>query len=223
MTDNTVTVPKRLLKDDAYDRIKRMIIEGALRPGELLSERKLGKSLGISGSPVRAAIERLGMEGLVCVSPQRGTFVLDLSFTEITEQFEFRMVLEPHIAAKLSGKLTDEQSKQLRKQLSEQRKSAGEKKRNLIRDVELDMEFHLLLCEYFGNREMTSTMLRMQDKITRAVLAVNWRHENRLPDSIREHASIAKAIIEGDSKAASQRMKEHLEFGRNFLISGGRD
>jgi DNA-binding GntR family transcriptional regulator len=212
--------PKRLLKDDAYQSIKRMIIVGNLPPGELLSERKLSRALGISGSPVRAAIERLGVEGFVCISPQRGTFVLDLSINEIAELFEFRIVIESYIARRLAGDLNDEQVEQLRRQLAEQRSSAAAEHRDLTRDVELDMQFHLMLCRFFGNQEMAASLHRLRDKTTRAVLAVNWRHDERLPVSIYEHTAIADAIIQGDGRLAEKRMKEHLEFGRDFLMSG---
>lgn len=219
MSDVTPST-KRLLKDDAYDNIKRMIIVGELPPGELLSERKLSRALGISGSPVRAAIERLGMEGLVCISPQRGTFVLDLSVDEIAELFEVRTVIESYIAGRLAGRLNPDQVDRLRTQLADQSTSAAEEQRELIRDVELDMQFHLLLSRIFGNREMSATLLRMRDKTTRAILAVTWNHDERVPVSISEHAGIAEAIISGNGPLATSRMAKHLEYGRDFLLAG---
>src|SRR5262249_52042289 len=77
-----------LLKDRAYDEIKRYILNNDFPPGTFLAERQLAAQLGMSKTPVKAALERLELEGLICVSPQQGIVVRDLSVQEIADQYE---------------------------------------------------------------------------------------------------------------------------------------
>lgn len=224
MSNATTAVRRsRSLKEKAYHRLKRMIVDGGLKPGAFLSERQLGKTLGVSGSPVRAAIERLKAEGLLSVSPQRGTIVRELSFNEIADQFEFRAVIESYIAEKLAGNLSDAQKEQLQHQLDQQEAAATAVAPDVMQNVELDAEFHILLCKFLGNSEMLSSLLRIRDRMKQAILRVNWGHEERLPNSYREHLAIANAVFQGDGRRAAREMQQHLKYGRSFLLSNGRD
>ncbi len=219
----TIGQRRQSLKESAYERLKQMIVDGGIEAGSLISERQLGKALGVSGSPVRSAIERLKAEGLVSVSPQRGTVVRELSFTEIADQFEFRSVIESYIAGRLAGNINDVQVAQLKCHLAKQESAALAPDADVMLNVELDAEFHLLLCEFLGNSEMMTSLLRIRDRMKQAILRVNWRHEERLPDSFREHVAIAEAILNGDGASAEEEMRKHLKYGKSFLLSNGRE
>ncbi len=147
----------------------------------------------------------------------------DLSFAEIADQFEFRTVIETYIVGKLADNLNSRQITQLEQQLERQRKAAMAKRPSILRNVELDMEFHLLLCEYLGNQQMESALHQIRDKMKVVILRVNWQRDERLPVSYQEHKKIAEWIISGDARRAAKAMKEHLEYGRDFLLSGGRE
>jgi DNA-binding GntR family transcriptional regulator len=92
-----------LLKEQAYQQLKQMLVDGTYVPGTFLSERRLAEQLGMSKTPVRAALERVEAEGYVTVSPQQGIVVRELSLREIKEHFEIRMALETHIVRRLAG------------------------------------------------------------------------------------------------------------------------
>ena len=79
-----------LLKERAYDEIKRLILTGELNPGTFLAERQLAARLGMSKTPVRSALERLESEGFISISPQQGAIIRDLSLDEIADQYEIR-------------------------------------------------------------------------------------------------------------------------------------
>ena len=88
-----------LLKERAYDEIKRMVLTGELNPGTFLAERQLAARLGMSKTPVRSALERLESEGFIRISPQQGAIIRDLSLDEITDQYEIRTALETFVRA----------------------------------------------------------------------------------------------------------------------------
>src|SRR5262245_19915412 len=98
-----------LLKERAYAEIKRRIVRGDYNAQTFLAERQLADGLGMSKTPVRAALERLEQEGLVTISPQQGIIVRDLSVHEIADQYEMRIALETYVARTVAGRLTPAQ------------------------------------------------------------------------------------------------------------------
>lgn len=206
-----------LLKDQAYRALKERILAGGYRPGAFLSERQLADALAMSQTPIRAAVDRLEAEGLLAVSPQQGIMVKDLSIHEIADQFEIRGLLEPFVLRHLAGRLTREQLDRLEENLAAQKTAT--RKRQVDRIVELDAGFHLLFCEYHGNREILRVMEQLRDKIHRIIHRVSTQNPERLAASYEEHRGIADAVIAGDPELAARRIEQHLEFGKQFLLS----
>src|SRR5580700_8790566 len=87
---------RSFLKDRAYERIKSRLLNNDYPPGTFLSERQLAENLGMSKTPVKAALERLESEGLIAVSPQQGIVVRELSVHEIADLYEIRAALESY-------------------------------------------------------------------------------------------------------------------------------
>src|SRR5437879_11262961 len=84
-----------------YDRLKQLILEGELAPGEPLVERTLADRLSVSRTPVREAIFRLEREGLVEAVDGKGAFVASYAIDDLIEIYQIREGLEP-LAARLS-------------------------------------------------------------------------------------------------------------------------
>ena len=206
-----------LLKDRAYSELKRLIQDVTFEPGAFLSERQLAGQLGMSKTPVKAALERLEMEGFIAVSPQQGIVVRELSVHEVADQFEIRVALESHVLRSVAGRLTDEQASVLTASIRQQKQAA--KRRDVAGLVALDAEFHMLFCEFHGNREITRVMSQLQEKIHRVIGRVFQQLPERLVSSCEEHAAIVDAVLAGDADLAAQRMEEHLDYGRQFLLA----
>jgi DNA-binding GntR family transcriptional regulator len=85
-----------------YDEIKKMIIDGDLRPGDELRERDLAEKLGVSRVPVREALPMLERAGLAQLSPRRTARVTEITESDVTDHFELRIALEP-LAARLAA------------------------------------------------------------------------------------------------------------------------
>ena len=91
------------LKEAVYQRLKESIIRGEISPGSKLVETQISQKLGVSRTPLREAISRLGQEGLLEVVPRHGTFVRKQSVNEILESLEIREALEG-LAARLAAR-----------------------------------------------------------------------------------------------------------------------
>jgi DNA-binding GntR family transcriptional regulator len=206
-----------LLKERAYQEIKRRVLSGAYAPGSFLAERQLAEQLGMSKTPVKAALERLEHEGFITVSPQQGIVVRELVLREIADQYEIRAALETFTVRAVAGKLTPERAARLRANLKAQERIRG--KGEVVRAVELDAEFHALFAEFLGNQEILRVTLQLREKMQRVITAVFQLNPGRIDSSYDEHRAIAEAVIRGDGAEAARLAERHLEIGKRFLLS----
>ncbi|WP_219835485.1 GntR family transcriptional regulator [Paenibacillus sp. R14(2021)] len=95
------------LRDKAFQTIKGHIVHGDWAGGTFLSEKFLSELLGMSKTPIRSALDRLEMMGLVKLSPKQGVFVQELSLKKILEFYELRLSLETYAARKLTGRMDE--------------------------------------------------------------------------------------------------------------------
>lgn len=211
------TQEKGLLKERAYVEIKQRIQTGQFSPGAFLSERQLTALLGMSKTPIKAALERLEQEGFVGVSPKQGIVVRELSISEVADQFELRKALETYVVRAISGNLDERQVRTIERNLVEQGSAA--KRGRIGKSVELDAEFHLLLCEAFGNRAILECLTQHRSKMHRVIFQVSSKVPGRLAQAVREHEGIFAAIRSGQADEAARLLEQHLEFGRQFLLS----
>ena len=208
-----------LLKERAFEEIKALIQSGEMSPQSTLSERQLETRLGMSKTPIRAALENLESQGLVTVSPQRGIFVRELSAREIAEIFDVRTAVEPVIAAQLArSSMTSSQRDAMKSNL--RRQALAAEAEDSLAATQLDIAFHRLLAGLLDNREMMLWLERCFDRLHRSILQVNRLAPGRLHKSCQDHEAVAKAIMEGFDDEAARLMREHLGFGRRFLLLG---
>ena len=203
------------LKQRAYVELKRRILSGHLAPGMMLSERQLASELKMSKTPVHAALERLEADGLVTVAAQQGIMVRATSPQDMGDHFEIREALEPFVVAKLAGRLTAEQGRRLERNLRENRRAVRDA--DVEANVRLDAEFHLLLCEFLGNREISRVMAQIREKVQGAIHQITLLSPQRMAGSLAEHQAIADAVVAGDGPVAVDRMKAHLRYGLQCL------
>jgi DNA-binding GntR family transcriptional regulator len=206
-----------LLKERAYQEIKRRVLSGAYAPGSFLAERQLAEQLGMSKTPVKAALERLEHEGFITVSPKQGIVVRELVLREIADQYEIRAALETFTVRGVAGKLTPDRVSRLRANLKAQEGIRG--KGEVVRAVELDAEFHTMFAEFLGNQEILRVTLQLREKMQRVITAVFNLNPGRIDSSYDEHRAIAEAVIRGDGAEAAQLTERHLEIGKRFLLS----
>jgi DNA-binding GntR family transcriptional regulator len=208
---------RTLMKDRAYAEIKQCLLRGELAGGSFLAERQLAEKLGMSKTPVRAALERLEAEGFVTVSPQQGIIIRDLTVHEIADQYEIRTALETYTVRTLAGKLTAAQVARLQGNLRAQERLR--KANDVPRWVALDAEFHTLFCEFLGNQEILRVISGLREKIHRVTTKVFQMNPGRMGMSYEEHGQIADAVISGAGARAARLIELHLEVGKQFLLS----
>jgi DNA-binding GntR family transcriptional regulator len=205
------------MKEWAYGEIKRRLLNDDYPPGCFLSERQLAETLGMSKTPVKAALERLEAEGFITVSPQQGIVVREMSVREIADQYEIRAALESYTLRTLAGRLTPEQIGRVRANLAAQAKLRG--KPDVPRAVELDAEFHTQFAEFLGNEEILRVVFQLREKMQRVVSRVFRLRAGRIATSHDEHTAIAAAVTGGDGARAADLIVHHLELGKRLILS----
>ena len=209
------------LKSRAYEELKRQIIAGELSSGEILSESRLAESLSMSKTPVRVALDRLELEGLIRVIPQRGIVVRELTDAEVEDQFQLRLVLEGFALRSMAGRLSRGEVKLVNESLLLQEEAA--RAGDVARTVELDTEFHMLFCGFPGNQEIVRILGLLRDRINFVKRRVFQRSDpERLFESLREHRGIARALINGKADLAVKRLEKHLAYGLPTRRTSGR-
>lgn len=206
-----------LLKDRAYDRIQALILKGELTPGTILSKRELARQLGISKTPVDAALERLRAEGFVTITPRHGVVVRQFTVKEITDLFDLRLAVEPFVARRLAARLAGDQADALARALKAQARAV--KQGDVAASAQLDTEYHLMLCEFLGNGEILRVMRQLRWKLQGTILEVFRQLPGRLASNHVEHSAIAESIVGQNGERAAERMADHLASGRRYLVA----
>ncbi|CAH1217360.1 HTH-type transcriptional repressor RspR [Paenibacillus plantiphilus] len=204
-----------LLKDIAYDQIKEHILEEVFEPGRFLSERELIELLQMSKTPIKSALTRLETEGFVTVSSKQGIIINDLALGRILDIYDLRVALETFNIQEILGRLTEGQSDQLLSNLQETEEIVG--RLDVKAFAKADHRFHLLLCSFAGNQEITRVLLNYQDHLLRITLRHLRKEPNRMEGFLQDHKEIFEQLKEGDA-ACIERMRAHLQGSKSKLF-----
>lgn len=220
-------IKKQKLADVVADKLFEMFREGELRQGQKLpAERDLSLRFGVSRASLRDAIRQLELLGYLEVRQGDGTFVRSPDGRTLTRPFrsllssqphlandliEFRLLLEPEVAAFAAKHCTEEDAAQLRGSLTKQHQLVQEGKRLAAEDV----RFHHLIAQCSKNvtvLQVLDTLQALLDDLRARLLTGD---QPRL--ALLQHGSIADAIIRHDADAARAYMTEHLEAVMNSV------
>jgi len=201
-----------LLSDRAYAALRDGLISLQVAPGAPIDEDALTRELGVGRTPVREAVRRLALEGLVVVYPRRGTFASTIDITSLSDITDVRSQLEPHAAARAAA-LADDADRQEAAALVAELERAAASQRSLI---ELDARVHRFVHRCSRNPYLARDL----DRYLNMSLRIWHLTFDRLPpldDPVREHRALLEAIGRGDAEAARAIALEHvLGFAREM-------
>lgn len=204
----------------AYTFIHEKTINFGFPPGQRINEVKLASDLKMSRAPIREALNRLVVNGLVSFEPGKGFFCRKLSVREVSELFEIRSDFELSAIRTICSQASDEAINLL----YEEWKLIERKESSLSIDslVDIDESFHMGLLELANNSERIKFMENINERI-RFVRQINLETESRRKKFIGEHTKIMEAIIERNSEQAISLMSYHLGVSSQDLESNIRE
>lgn len=204
-----------LLKDVAYNEIKESILNEKFEPGRFLSERELIELLGMSKTPIKAALTRLETEGFVTVSSKQGIIINDLSVNRIVDIYDLRIALETFNCQQIESRLTPEQEKELEGNLAE---TADIVSRLDVKNfAQADHDFHLIICECTGNQEIHRVLLNYHDHLQRITRRHLRKDPHRMEKFLEDHWKIYEALKTGKESSADV-MRKHLQESKQALF-----
>ncbi|MBE5922323.1 MAG: GntR family transcriptional regulator [Lachnospiraceae bacterium] len=195
------------LREVVFQTLRNAIIRGELKPGERLLEIQLSEMLGVSRTPIREAIRKLELEGLVVMEPRKGATVASITAQDLTDVLEVRRVLESLAAELASKKRTEEDVSQLA-ELHEQMQNE-ENIKDLHKLANLDETFHDILYRATGNQRLFQMINQLREQLYWYRLAYVKSEEAR-KNVFAEHLEILEALKNQDVKAAKKAMKLHI-------------
>ncbi|MGA7793364.1 MAG: GntR family transcriptional regulator [Candidatus Acidiferrales bacterium] len=192
--------------DRVYESMKGLVVSYALKPGERVNEVEHSKQLGVSRTPLREALNRLGTEGLLDFIPKRGYFCRNLNPKEIFDLYELRKAIEISGIRLATRVATDEKIEALTRLLGDvefgSESGTGEEL------AQLDETFHERLLEMSGNAEMLRVLRNVNSRI-RFVRWTNWDQVARIK-SRADHRAVLSALHLRHEQEAVEILEKHI-------------
>lgn len=200
--------------DEAHGLLQDLILTGELAPGEMLDERHLIETLELGRTPLREAIQRLAHEGLVAIAPRKGSWVSNLSITDLKELIGARELVEPSVAAAAVERVTPAEIEHLHQLIDDIGGAflAGD----LLASIQSDRTFHHSLALVSGN----TYLARIVDDINTATLRywhLSFKHAGDLDVTYQHHHAIVEQLERQDAEGIRQAMLDHINIFRRRM------
>jgi len=200
-------VPHKSLREAALAAIRQAISRGDLKPGQRLVESDIAEQMGISRAPVREALRQLETAGLVVSAPHRGTFVAEVSATDLWEIYTLRAAIERLAVRLVTEKASAEMLAQLQQAVADMAQAAREG--DLARLAALDMAFHETLCRASGHSRLLVAWLSM---IAQIRIFIDLTNTLYLPadEVVDLHTEVVEHIKNGRAEEAGRSLARHI-------------
>jgi DNA-binding GntR family transcriptional regulator len=213
--------PYKQLNEQVADKIRELIHEGKIKPGEWLRQEHLAQAVGVSPTPFREAIKALVAEGILEHLPYRGVRVIQFSEQDIEDIYAVRAYLESLAAREAAIKITEQELVELREIHEEMKKHLAPEQIDHYRA--LNFQFHQLIGEA-SRRQYLVRSLNQLWALSPSMLWANFKSTVRNPSEIRtaadpgEHENILSALSAHNPDLAEKHMRKHIEAAGTHLL-----
>lgn len=196
------------LRDVVFNTLRQAILRGELKPGERLMEIQLANKLGVSRTPIREAIRKLELEGLVLMIPRKGAEVAEITEKSLRDVLEVRRALEELAVQLVCEKITEEEIEEL--------KAAAKEFENVLKDgditkiAEADVRFHDVIYMATDNQKLIQLLNNLREQMYRFRVEYLKREEVR-PQLLAEHEEIIATIERREKATATKVVCEHID------------
>ncbi|MDO5422305.1 MAG: GntR family transcriptional regulator [Eubacteriales bacterium] len=204
------------LRDVVFNTLRQAILRGELQPGERLMEIQLAQRLGVSRTPVREAIRKLELEGLVLMIPRRGAVVAEITKQDLEDVLEVRAALEELAVKDACDHITEDQ-------LQELKKAANEFKRtlegtDLVACAQADINFHEIIYSATNNRRLVQMLNNLREQMYRYRME-NLKDKRTHKTLVEEHDAIRRALKKHDKEKAGAAINIHIENQKRSILA----
>jgi len=204
------------LREVIFTTLREAIIMGELKPGQRLMEVQLAEKMGVSRTPVREAIRKLELEGLVNMIPRKGAHVARLSIKDIIDVLEVRASLDGLATALAAERITDDELRELKHVLTQFENYV--EKDNLSNIIKKDVEFHDVIYRASKNDRLIQIVNNLREQVYR-FRVIYLKDFSSTKEVIKEHMEIYEATMEKDPVAAREAAKSHIRNQEMMIIN----
>lgn len=204
------------LRDVVFNTLRQAILRGELQPGERLMEIQLAQRLGVSRTPVREAIRKLELEGLVLMIPRRGAEVAEITRQDLEDVLEVRAALEELAVKDACEHITDEQLQNLKKAANEFKRSL--EGTDLVACAEADIHFHEIIYAATNNKRLVQMLNNLREQMYRYRME-NLKDKRTYRTLVEEHDAIRRALKKHDKEKAGAAINVHIENQRRSILA----
>ncbi|WP_418750627.1 GntR family transcriptional regulator [Frisingicoccus sp.] len=195
------------LRDVVFYTLRQAILKGELEPGERLMEMQLAEQLGVSRTPIREAIRKLELEGLVLMIPRRGAIVAKITEKDLKDVLEVRASLE-RLSTKLACERMEEKTIEELREAQEAFKAAlrGD---DITLQAQKDVEFHDVIYKSTNNLRLIQMLNNLREQMYRyrlEYLKDGTSHQKL----VEEHEAIIEALSRRDTEETTNIMVGHV-------------
>ncbi len=205
------------LRDVVFNTLRSAILKGKLEPGERLMEIALANKLGVSRTPIREAIRKLELEGLVVMTPRKGAEVAKITEKDLQDVLEVRDSLEKLAADLACDRITEEEIEELKACNEAFKKAVEEGKADFTELAELDVAFHDVIFNATQNSRLIQILNNLREQMYRYRLEYlkDKEYHGRL---VSEHQMITEAVSSRDKEKARSAMDCHIQYQEFAVI-----
>lgn len=199
-------------------RLRDMILDGALAPGDSLSETSLAETFGVSRTPIREALKQLETEGLLEIRPRVGTFVSVLSRRDLTELFQMKEILEGGAARLMALRGNIPELAQLEHNVKESQRAVA--RGATEKYVRLVHEFHDIIVAGCDNLKLQAHYRTLMNQLVyERLVRTSLTRPGRLVESETEHEQILTLIAAKDAYNAERVTREHVRASHQAFMA----
>ena len=202
--------PVRKSSEDAvYKKLKNAIRKRYINQGSQLVEVALAQQIGVSRTPVRSAIKRLEVEGMVNSIPNRGAFVITPTPREIEETFKVRIELEKMAARLTAERITPEQVAELNNLIEIEKRIFD--KSNLDEYDVVNADLHMKIAEFSGNAVLKTYVKELLDRTRIYLILFDPFFKLEYSPTVDAHQEIVDALAAHQVDRAENAIRAHLQ------------
>ena len=196
------------LRDVVCQTLRQAILRGELKPGERLMEVRLAKKLGVSRTPIREAIRKLELEGLVLMIPRRGAEVAEITEKSMRDVLEVRRALEVLAVSLSCDRISGEQIEALKEVAEEFDRSLTSD--DVTRTAEADVHFHDIIYRSTDNQRLIQLLSNLGEQMYRYRVEY-LKHREFHPQISREHKELISYLEAGQKGQAEDKIAVHID------------
>lgn len=203
------------LRDVVFNTLRQAILTGELKPGERLMEIHLANRLGVSRTPIREAIRKLELEGLVTMIPRRGAEVAQITEKSMNDVLEVRRAVDALCVELACDRITKEELEALKAACDAFERAV--RTQDVKKIAKADVELHDIIVQATGNQRLIQLVNNLSEQMYRyrfEYIKDFTQHEKL----VEEHRIIYESIVKKDKATACEAAKTHIDNQKNTII-----